>query len=202
VSDPAELAPLLEMLGAEAQQESEQLLAAARSRADEIREKAEEQARAMLAGAAGEGRAEGEREVRRRVARAQLEVRQQALVLRDEALERVLERAAERLRECVDGPEGERLLGEWVASAASLLEEAELRLRVRVQGRESVATGLPGVAAELVLDDEPITEPGAVVSSLDGRRTVDMTLPAIVRRRREASRRAAARVLFGDGSPA
>lgn len=202
MSDSAQLAPLLELVAEEAEREAEQLLAAAGARARQVVATAEERAEAMLAGAAAEGRTEGEREGRRRVALAQIEARQEALRLREAALERVLERALRLLHERADGPEGERLLAELVASAARALGDATLQLRVRARERERVADGLPGVGAELVLSDETLAEPGAVVSSPDGRRIVDMTLSGLARRRRDASRQAAARVLFEERSSA
>jgi vacuolar-type H+-ATPase subunit E/Vma4 len=179
----------------EARRAEESLLAEARERAETRRAEAEQRAQEILAAAEAQGRVEGEREARRRLAQAEIAARQELLVARAGCVEAALEEATRRLAARADGPEGPALLAGLLQGAAALLGEPKLRLRLRTADRER----LGGVAPdpEWVLDETPLDEPGAVVTTLDGRRAVDARLSALRGRRADAARRAAAAALFG-----
>jgi hypothetical protein len=74
-------------------------------------------------------------------------------------------------------------------------------VRVRAQDAPRLAAALPALELELRVDPEPLAEPGALVSSEDGRRVVDATLAGLLRLRAPAARRAAAAVLFAESPP-
>jgi len=78
-----ELTPLLEGLAEEARREADQIVGAARQRAEEALARAEREASRLEAEAEADGRREGEREARRRVALARIEARQDELRQRD-----------------------------------------------------------------------------------------------------------------------
>lgn len=191
------LTPLLDGLAEQAAREVEAILAEARERAAAIRRRADDEVRRIESEAVGAGRTEGEREARRRIARAEIETRQQLARLRASALDEAVERATRRLAERAAGPDAADFLAGAIERAVRALGETRVRVRVRAEDRERVGA-LSDVGAEVRVDDEPLSEPGAVVSSADGRRLVDMTPDAIAARAGPAARRAAARALFSD----
>jgi len=191
-----ELTPLLEGLAEEARREADQIVGAARQRAEEALARAEREASRLEAEAEADGRREGEREARRRVALARIEARQDELRQRDAEVARAIDGARRRLEERAEGPEAGAFLAAWVTSAALALGEQRVRLRVRAQDRPRLAAELAGTGLEPSFDEEPLAEPGALIRAEDGRRLVDATLAGIVRLRRPAARRAAAAALF------
>ena len=202
MSDAAALAPLLETIADEARRQADQIVAAARQRAEAVDRRTELQAGTIEAQAESRGRAEGEEEGRRRVALARLEGRAALLRERDAQVERVLEEALQRLVARAQGPEAGRFLGELVTGACRELGERQVRVRVRTQDRALLSGPAAPAEVELLLDDQELDEPGALVASLDGGRQLDLTLGATLRRCRDAARRVAASVLFAeDPSP-
>ena len=197
MSAPApELRSLLEGLAEDARCEAEQILGAARERAEESIARAAHEASRLEAEAEAEGRRQGEREARRRVALARIEVRQDELRQREAEVAHAIDGARRRLEERAEGPEAGAFLAALVASAARALGERRVRLRVRAQDRPHLAASLPGMGLEPCFDEEPLAEPGALVRAEDGRRLVDATLAGILRLRGPAARRAAAAALF------
>jgi V/A-type H+/Na+-transporting ATPase subunit E len=194
------LSVLFETIAAEARSEAEALLREARSRAERLVEEAQAKARVVLDVATAAGTAEGERERRRRVAVAQIESRRASLAERDALVERAIEGAARRFAEALDAPDGAQLLVGLVVTAARSLGDPRLVVRVRPKDRALIPRRISGVDAELVLDDRPLDEPGAVVTTSDGHRSVRVTLSGLLHRCRDELRSAAARSLFGEGS--
>jgi dTMP kinase len=200
VSAPGtELTPLLEGLAEEARREAEQIVGAARQRAEEALARAEREASRLEAEAEADGRREGEREARRRVALARIEARQDELRQREVEVARVIDAARRRLEARAEGPDAGPLLAALVASAARALGERRVRLQVRAQDRAHLETALAGMGLEPSFDEEPLVEPGVLVRTEDGRRLVDATLEGLLRLRRPAARRAAAAKLFPKG---
>jgi vacuolar-type H+-ATPase subunit E/Vma4 len=193
----AELAPLLETIAEEARREAGEIVDAARGRAEATAQRAELEARSLESQAASRGRVEGEEEARRQLALARLEARQALLRERDGHVEGVLEEARRRVAELAQGPEAGRVLADLIAGARRALDERGLRVRVRARDRARLTEVTPP-DVEIVVDDAALDEPGVVVTTLDGRRRMDLTLAAILRRRREAARRAAAALLFAE----
>jgi vacuolar-type H+-ATPase subunit E/Vma4 len=197
VSGPVpELAPLLDGLAEEARREADEIVGAARRRAEESLARAALEASRLGAEAEAEGRREGEREARRRVALARIEVRQEELRQREAEVARAIDGARRRLEERAEGPEAGAFLAAWVTSAALALGEQRVRLRVRAQDRPRLTAELAGTGLEPSFDEEPLAEPGVLVRAEDGRRLVDATLTGFLRLRRPAARRAAAAALF------
>ena len=192
------LGVLFEAIAAEAKSEAEALLREARSRAEHVVAEAAAESRKILDAAAAAGAAEGERERRRRVAVAQIESRRAILVDRDALVGRAIEGAARRFTELLDGPDGESLLTELVATAARSLGDSRLVVRVRPQDRARIPRRIEGIDAELTLDDRPLREPGAEVTTADGHRIVRVTLSGLLHRHGDELRAAAARALFGE----
>jgi vacuolar-type H+-ATPase subunit E/Vma4 len=195
------LGVLFEAIAAEAKSEAETLLRDARIRAERVVAEAAAQSRKVLDAAAAAGAAEGERERRRRIAVAQIESRRAILVEREALVERAIEGAARRFAELLDGPDGESLLRGLIATAARSLGDPCLVVRVRPQDRARIPRRISGVDSELTLDDRPLREPGAEVTTSDGHRIVRVTLSGLLHRHREALRTAAARALFGERTP-
>jgi vacuolar-type H+-ATPase subunit E/Vma4 len=189
--------PLIETLLADARRSADALLDEARRRAERVAADAEALARTIESEAEATGRAEGERARLGRVALAEIEARQQRLAQRAALVREAIDTASRRFEEELAGADGAALLAGLVRRAARALGEAAVRVRARAEDRARLRR-LRGdeVGAELSFDDEPLLEPGVLVSSADGRRVVRSRAADVVARREAALAAAAARALF------
>jgi vacuolar-type H+-ATPase subunit E/Vma4 len=193
------LGALLATVAEEARREAERVVAEARAHAQARVADAERTAGEIAAAASGAGATEGAREARRRIALAQIETRVELLRLRERHVEQAIERAARRLGEQAAAADaGAELLAGAIRGAAGDLETARVAVRLPDGLRGAVRRALARDPLEVTWADPEDVAPGVVVTTADGRRLVDLTVPAVVRRCHEAARAAAARALFGE----
>jgi vacuolar-type H+-ATPase subunit E/Vma4 len=192
------LGALLETVAEEARREVERVVAEARAHAQARVAEAERTAGEIGAAASGAGSVEGAREARRRIALAQIETRVELLRLRERHVEQAIERAGRRLGEQAAAAAGAELLAGAIRGAARDLEAARVAVRLPAGLRGAVQRALTRDPLEVTWADPEDPAPGVVVVTPDGRRLVDLTVPAVVRRCHEAARAAAARALFGE----
>jgi vacuolar-type H+-ATPase subunit E/Vma4 len=193
-----DLASLLDAVAEEGRRETDAILAEARAGAQERLRAAEQTAVEIETEAAARGAEEGEREARRRVSLAHIEAAKALLGHREQLVDRAIARARDRFTAWLDGAEGRAWLARGIVAAAQALAVDRVRARVPPAAREPLAAALEADALAVEWEERDDAEPGVLLSTPDGRRRVDLTVPGILRRRADAARRAAASALFEE----
>ena len=187
----------------EARDEADQILADAKTKAETIRTRAQEQAEAERKAILDRAREEAERLRGQAVATAQLKARSTQLSHREELLDRVFKEVREKLTEVQNRPDYDEIV-------AMLLREALTQLRVnKADVRADEATqkilkkgALRDISKELngEFKDGDVLEEGTgiVVDAADGKLHYDNTLETRLRRLQGTLRSAVYQVLTGD----
>ncbi|WP_456483655.1 V-type ATP synthase subunit E [Methanopyrus kandleri] len=187
----------------DAEKEAEEILEEAKRDAERIREKAEREAEEMRREILDRARREAETRRRREIAQAKLEVRQERLRVKEEYIEKAIERAEEKIRELAEEGRKEYLefLKRSAIEAVNAISSDEVVLRANENDLMLLDEMLSEIRDETGKDvelGEPVEVVGGVIAeSKDGSEAYDNTVDARLRRRRSEIVRRVSETLFG-----
>jgi len=186
----------------EAQAEARQILEDARTKAESIRQMAQQQAEARREEVLQRARQEMEPIRSQTVASAQLEAQRLRLESREQLLGRVFSEAREELRSAPQWPDYPEILGRLIGEAAANLAAEELILRADVQTEKDLSDAflaeLSGQLGVPLRRGELLNEGvGIIAETPDGHRRYQNTLEARLRRFQETLRAPVYRLLTG-----
>ena len=185
------------------QGDAEQILAEAKTKAEEIKERAQEEADAERAEILEQASLEAERVRSQVIATNQLKARTMLLEQREKLLEEVFNTAQQRLPSVLRGSDYEQ-------TAQRLLKEALLQLRAgtaRVRADETslklyAVSVLEKMSQEMEMQiqlGEPLKHGlGVIAETEDGHRQYDNTLETRLKRMQDTLRTAVYRILMGE----
>jgi vacuolar-type H+-ATPase subunit E/Vma4 len=187
----------------EAQAEADQVLAAARAKADAIRERAREQAQTERDEILRHARQEAESTRSQAIASAELQARTIRLERREKLLEGVFEAARQQLPTVVRWGDYGEIVSQLIREGVDHLGASAVRIRADAQTQALLTDALlrqvsQETGAELEVGETLEHGTGIVAETVDGHRQYDNTLEARLGRWQDTLRAPVYRILVGE----
>lgn len=179
-SNPSKAA-LISGIEADANQESEKLIADAEKQAAEKRKYAAKKRDSLMVDAKKRGQEQADAIKRKVISGVELEIKRRSLRIRDTVMQDIMTRVEEQLKTRIDTPEYRRYLRDWIVEAACGLDVETAQLNASSAERELIDEALlrevieqvnqkAGKSINVTLSaDAPLEGQGVVLTSADGR---------------------------------